>query len=258
MLKHKEEHKCVAPYDLSTGQFPRNNDGSLADEDIYVECACGDMIFDYESGRGILEAHFDSRQRGRAIASGIYNGIYGDFNKRFVHIKKGKDGQEDREETDWEGFYKHVNSLNLDIMNTIQDNDKELWFFFNDKKHYGDISKLMKAKKPKANTSPYNIQYLPAHKEKAAQKKLDEARFVKYETPKGYYAEMDVLVKTLMKEKGKMLDKILDECYKKFGKQIKVNLIEDADKNNYKINHYIHYIGQWDNFVNYVRGMINT
>lgn len=245
MLKWKEKYRCVAPYDLDTGQFLRDNDGSLSDEDIHIECFDRDMIYDYDSGKSILEAYFSNRQRGRRIVKELI----GEEDSKLITTYS---------DCGYNYFeYDKVNSKNLFIFK-IQENDEELWFHFNGNKDLDKIAKIMKAKKPKANTSPYNVQYLPSHKEKAAQKKLEEARFIKYEPPKGYYTEMDVLIKTLMKEKGKMLDKILGECYKKFGKQIKVNLIEDADKNNYKINHYIHYIGQWDNFVSFIRGMINT
>ena len=250
MTKWKDEYRCAAPYNETTGEFPRDDEGNLSEEDVYIVCAGQDMIYDYDSGKSILIAHFD---RGRKVASEIYKKLYQDFEKKFIKTEKPKkEGEESKEYTDWEKFYKYVNSLNLDIINHIQENDQELWFHFNGNKHIEEIA--MKAKKPKANKSPFNSQYLPSHKEKLKAKKLEEARYVKYEMPKGYWDEMKTMLPSIAKKDGVKIDKVLERLYKSFGKKKKINFIAESDKNNYKINHYIHHLGFWDEFVNFVKG----
>lgn len=243
VTKWKDEYRCVAPYDEETGQFPRDSKGNLSEEDIYIECANGDIIFDYASSKGILEAHINSRQRGR----GIVSQLIGEDN--FKKLPKYSDCGY--------GYYDYAGIKN-DIILKVEENDQELWFYFNGNKHLDVIAKIMKAKKPKANTSPFNSQYLPSHKEKLEAKKLEEARYVKYEMPKGYWDEMKVILPKLMKQKSMMMDKVLDDCYKKFGKEVKKNLIKDADENNYKINHYIHHLGLWDDFVNFTKQILGN
>jgi len=264
--KIKDIYRIRSIFDEESKDWLRDKDGNLDGTDIYIECPYGDMIYDIDPSKRIMQAYITSIGRGRNILKVFYTDILGlDLNKfntkANVKPKFDDDGNiissEDKIVFDVEAFLQELNSIDKCVIYKIFENDEEVQFDFH-LSNIKPIAGLLKAKKPMATTSAYNSKYLPAHKEKLAADKLEEARFVKYEMPKGYWGDIKKLLPTLMKQKSMMLDKVLNNCYKEFGKSIKINLLKDSDANNYKINHYIHHLGQWDNFVLYVNGMVNV
>ena len=259
LRKWEKKYRCMAPYDEATGKFARDpltqeeieankeldkdeRRGSMCENDLYIACQGKDMIYDYDSTTSTMEAHFDSRIRGRNIVEIIYNEHLGNFKKDFVGME-------------WEDKYRAINALDNPVMNHIQDNSSELWFRFNGNKHMDYIAKLMKAKKPMASTSPFSVKYLPEHQAKLAEKRKkkreENLRFHDYEMPKHYWDDIKTEVPRLAKLNKCKIDVALNSLYESFGKKVKVDLIAEADKNNYKINHYIHKIGKWNAFVKF-------
>lgn len=69
MTHFKGKYRLKAPYDLKTHQFPREINGQLADNDIYIDCYNRIQISSY--GQGILEAYIPSIGRGHNIVNAI-------------------------------------------------------------------------------------------------------------------------------------------------------------------------------------------
>lgn len=254
-VKIKDIYRIKAIYNEETKEWLRNQDGSLDGTDIYIECASGDMIYDISPSKRVIQAYIGSIGRGNNILKSIYSDLLGGKLKKFESIVKSKEGVE-RQVFDTDKLIKEINNIeNCIIFNVVQ-NDSETQFDFNIK-DIKAIAKLMKAKKPMANTSAFNSKYLPSHKEKLAAKKLEEARFVKYEMPKDYYKEISPLLLKICKNKSMKIDDTLTYCYREFGKKIKVKIIPEADKNNYKPMHYIHHLGRWGEFVDLISTLAN-
>lgn len=168
LLKWKHKYRCRAIYDLTTGEYIRNPDGSLDGTDIYIECQNGDQIYDYDSRKSIMEAYITSKQRGRRIISEIYKMPYSDFDN-FIKNKTNnrnnsgecdieiEDEIENQKETkiiDWDKLYVHINKLNNNMLFDIHEYNDEITFKFNGNKYMDTIAKIMKAKKPLASPSP--------------------------------------------------------------------------------------------------------
>lgn len=250
LLKWKDKYRCMAEIDESTGEFTRHYNGQYEYDSIYITCNNEDQIYDVNSRKSILQAYITSVNRGHRIIKEIYQKyIANDFSERFEKVSdKGNP------RVDWDNFVSHVNSLNNDIMFDIQDLSCEVLFNFNGNKHIDIIAELLKAKKPMSNTSPFNVKYLPKHKEKLALRKAENDKYKKYDMPKGYWDEMkNIILPTLAKRYKCKIDKVLDDCYKDYGKHIHKNLVKEAESNNLKVNHYIHSIGEWDNFIEYLK-----
>ena len=241
LLKWKDQYRCQAIYDIDTGLFLRNSDAekTLVDEDIFIPCAGNDMIYDYDSGKSILIAHFNSRQRGRRIVQELL----GEEQSKLISTYK-------------DGIYSYfdyskVNDLDLMIYE-IQENDKELWFKFNGNKNLHIIAKKMKPKKPMSSKTAYNSKYLPSHQEKLDKNNATKKTYKTYVTPKDYYKIMqkEILPKISKARKIK-INESLNLCYEKFGEFKNINFVDQAEIDNYKTNHYIHRLKMWDEFVKF-------
>lgn len=246
MRKWSDTYRLRAPYDLTTGEFPRkkrkdNSDAELCTEDVYIECYNDDMIYDINSSKGILQAYFSSRQRGRKVVNQI---VGDDFDKLIT--SESFNGYHHNN-------YTQINQGNYIIFD-ISENDSELWFSFKGNKDLEYIAKLMKAKKPMSSKTPFNNKYLPSHKEKLKLKRESELKYIKYDNmPKGYWDVMKNTIQPAIAKKHNMkIDQALKLAYVLFGQYKDVNFIIEAKNNNYKTNHYIHKLGLWDEFINYL------
>ena len=255
LLKWKEQYRCMAEIDGITGEFLKHWDGSYERDGIYITCTNGDQISDVNSRKSILQAYITSSQRGHRIMREIYEKyIANDFSEKFEKIYENGNAF-----VDWDSFVEYVNTLRNDFMFDIEDLDGEVLFNFNGNKHIKVIAELLKAKKPMSNTSPFNNKYLPAHKEKLAQKKLENDKYDKYEMPKGYWVDMkDTILPTLAKRNQCKIDKALEDCYKMYGEHMGVDLVKGAESSNLKVNHYIHSLDEWDNFIAYLKDYLQV
>jgi hypothetical protein len=65
LLKYKGQYRLKAPYDLRTNEFPRDEKGNYADNDIYIDCKHGNQIYHY--GDKELVAYIPSIGRAKNI-----------------------------------------------------------------------------------------------------------------------------------------------------------------------------------------------
>jgi hypothetical protein len=206
LLKYKGTYRIKAAIDLRTNDFPRDEKGNYADNDIYIDCKHGNQIYHY--GGKELVAYITSIGRGRNI------------------IKKLKEmGKEDT------------------IIKVIE-SDEEVLIHFNVK----DIelfAELLGARTSGASISPFSVKNLPS----------DKPKYNKYEVPtehKEQYDKMISLLKEWVTKQGLGLGKAYDKFYKDFGKSVKVDLIAEANKTNYKVVHIICQKGLLNDAVNWL------
>lgn len=119
---YKGKYRLKAPYDLRTNQFPREENGLFADNDVYIDCYKNIQIFSF--GRGILECYIPSIIRGRNIIKAI------------------------KEE------------LGEDIIFHIEETDSEVLFHFH-AKYMDKLEKYLKPKTSAADRSPFSTKNLP-------------------------------------------------------------------------------------------------
>ena len=70
---YKGKYRIKGPYDLSTNDFIRKENGTLEDIDCYIDCMNNVQIFYY--GKSILEAYIPSIIRGHNIINAIKKDI---------------------------------------------------------------------------------------------------------------------------------------------------------------------------------------
>lgn len=68
-MRYKGTYRLKAHIDQNTNDFPRDENGQLDTDDIYIKCANGSQIYSY--GHGILIAYIPSLGRGHNILRSI-------------------------------------------------------------------------------------------------------------------------------------------------------------------------------------------
>jgi hypothetical protein len=206
LLKWKGQYRLKAPYDLRTNDFPRDEKGNYADNDIYIDCKHGNQIYHY--GGKELVAYITSLGRGRNI------------------VRKLK--EEGKSDT---------------ILKVIESDEEVLIHF-----HVKDIelfADLLGARTSGAGISPFSVKNLPS----------DKPKLNKYEVPAEYkeqYDKMISLLKEWVTKQGLGLGKAYEKFYKDFGKSIKVDLVVESNKTNYKVVHIICQKGLINDAVNWL------
>ena len=69
-MRYKGTYRLRTETDKRLKSFPREYDGSLADNDVYIDCEKNARIFHY--GKGVLEYYIPSIKSGNAIIRTIY------------------------------------------------------------------------------------------------------------------------------------------------------------------------------------------
>lgn len=129
LMRYKGQYRVLPTLDQRTNDFVREHDGSICDNDIYIDCRYGNKIFYYgldQSRRAVLEAYIPSKQRGHNICN-------------------------------------KLNELQIPYFNYCE-NDKEIMFRFK-AKDIEPITELMSVKTGGASISPFSSKNLPKRKD---------------------------------------------------------------------------------------------
>ena len=127
LLSHyKGIYRLKTEYEKNNNLFPREANGQLADNDIYIDCYNRIQIFSF--GHGILECYVPSLGRGHNIVKAIQS----DFGE--------------------------------DIIFHIEETDSEILFRFH-AKNMKKLEKYLKPKTSGASISPFSTRNLPKNKE---------------------------------------------------------------------------------------------
>ena len=179
LLKYKGQYRILPEIDQSTNDFPRNGDGSIIDNDIYIACQYGNKISLYGHKGNQKEvwliAYIPSIGRGR-------------------NIKKALDEQ---------------SILYTDYLET----DSEVEFHFK-AKDIEPIAKLLKAKTSGANISPFSSKNLPKSKTEIPSEEIERYKEISAKVSKEDLLIIHKITQTflssVLEKKVKKSDKSFD------------------------------------------------
>lgn len=240
MIKHyKGLYRLKAPYDLSKKQFIRKIDGSFDDTEVYIDCAKDAQI--YCIGKSTLECYIPSVIYGNNIIKEIY---YKCINPDNVQIKESNIIVKNIEMTrinysiiNEEIFRSDVNR-NSNIFD-IQYTDKEVLFKFS----YKNADKIIPFLKPKtlgASISPFSTKNLPKNRSyKIPDEQLEQYKNIVAKIPKE-------CVLSITHTTNKFLKQLVNK--KNAWEDIKADML----KSGLKGKEYIHSIGKWKEYIQYL------
>lgn len=237
LRKYVSKFRVKADYDLSTNDFPRDEQGNIDSsfDDFYIPCTNGSKIRHYE--QNILLYYCPSIGRFRNILKKIYEDKIGNLDK-LTSTKKFKD--KEITSYNYELIYKEL--LDKQIIFYIEEYDNEGEFRFKtDLMDY--IAKLVKASTTGANISPFSTKNLPS---------------VKYNIPKDDLIKYKKIIEIL--EKKEMY--LLAQWSKKFDEVIKSQKGKLYDVNAERRlsclagKEYIHSIGLFDDYLKFLQEQV--
>lgn len=242
-MKYKGVYRLRTPYCEKTKQFPREYDGQFADADVYIDCANNVQIHHF--GRGVLEAYIPSLQSGRTMLKFIYRDLINKNNtetniSEYEVTRNGETVQVKKETItilDEEVFKNDIEKSNL-IINIVE-TDEEVIFKFH-AKHMEQLEKYLKPKTSGADISPFSSRNLPKTKYTIPDEDLNAYKEIVSKIPKNELISLVHITKKFL------------ETYAK--KNLKgIDIKADMALKGLKGKDYIHSIGAWDKYIEYLK-----
>lgn len=234
--KYRGKFRVKSDYDLSTNDFPRDEQGNIDSsfDDFYIPCANKSKIRHYE--QNILFYYCPSIGRFRNILKKIYEDKVGSIDK-FTIVKKSKElDKKDNVSYNYEPLYQEL--LDKKILVYIEEYDSEGEFRFKtDMMDY--IAEIVKPNTSGSNISPFSTKNLPS---------------VKYDIPEKDLKKYQQIIKTL--DKGEYI--LLTRWIRQFD-----NTIQSKKGDTYDVNaerklsclsgkEFIHSIGLFDAYLKFL------
>lgn len=225
-MKYKGQYRIKPHLDQSTNDFPRNDDGSIDSsyDDIYIKCANGSQI--YHFGHSTLVAYIPSIGRAHNIIISI--------------AKELKLISEDTESRDYEILYSKLNDAGTIF--DIHEYDSEVEFKFN-AKNMDLVAKYLKPQTMGADISPFSTKNLPKKNYEIPSENIKEYREIIDSIPEGNKLLISILTKRFMSQMMEKDTKLYRE----------INIKADMKKRMLKGKEYIHSMGYWDKYLDYLR-----
>ena len=141
-MQYKGKYRIKANIDKETNDYPRNEQGNIETDDLYIKCIHGSQIYHY--GHSVLIAYIPSIGRGHNILRAMGEELLGTSKKLSY--------EELFEKLEQDGTIKN-----------IVENDKEIEFSFNSS-NIEFVAKYLKPCTSGANISPFSTRNLPKTK----------------------------------------------------------------------------------------------
>lgn len=216
-MRYKGTYRLKAHIDQNTNDFPRDENGNLDSDDIYIKCVNGSQIYSY--GHGVLVAYIPSLGRAHNILKAI-----------------AEDKLNITDKIPYDELFKNLEEEKtvFDIM----ENDAEIEFKFkSDNIEY--ISKYLKPQTSGSGISPFSTKNLPKSDYKIPDEDLDKYKNIL----SNFYSES---ILTLTHNTNNYLKSLAT----------KRNPIEkiraDQKLKGLKTKEYIHSIGKWNDYLKYL------
>lgn len=178
LLKYKGKYRILPELDQNTNDFPRNEDGSIEDIDIYIACQYGNKIFSYGSINNKkdvwLQAYIPSIGRGHNIV-------------------------------------KALNKQKIEYDNYVE-TDEEVEFIFK-AKDIDTVAELMKVKTSGASISPFSNKNLPKSKIEIPSEDIAKYKEITGVVPKGDLLSIHRVTTSFLED---VLQKIFKKKNKEF------------------------------------------
>lgn len=225
LMKYKGQYRIKPNLDLELNDVPRDESGSIDSsyDDIYIKCANGAQIYHY--GHSTLVAYIPSLGRGHNILIAI--------------AKELNIIDDESKSRDYEALY---SSLNKDkTVFDIVESDSEVEFKFN-AKNIELIAKYLKPQTSGADISPFSSKNLPKASYLIPRDDLEEYSKITDAIPKSDKLLIGHITKRFMDD---ILSK--DKLYRTVPMKI------DIRKKMLKNKEYIHSMGYWGKYVEYLK-----
>lgn len=220
LMKYKGKYRLKANIDIDTKDFPRDMNGNIDSDDVYIDCSKGAQIYHY--GRSTLVAYIPSKARGHNIIKAIALEI----------LNKTKDDKIE---------YSEACDVCSDIIFDIIETDEEVEFKFNAK----DLDRIIKFMNPRtsgANISPFSTRNLPKQK---------------YEIPNEDFEEYKSIVASVDKSDllsiSRFTNSFLSDILAKDKLYRRIDFKQDMKKKMLRGKEYIHSLGEWDRYLTYMK-----
>lgn len=225
LMRYKGKYRLKAPIDKNTNDFPRDSNGKIDTDDIYIDCAYGNQIYHY--GHGVLVAYISSIGRGHNI---------------LVNIGEELLGKEEIEKLNRD--YNQLYNLLIEegTIKEIKQNDEEIEFKFK-AKNIELVAKYLKPKTGGAGISPFSTRNLPKPEQAyiIPDEDLKEYRTITSSVPKDKLVILSQITKAFLSQKVAK-----KPCYKT------LNIKADMKKKMLKSKEYIHSIGMWEEYLDFL------
>lgn len=219
LMKYKGKYRLMANIDKTTNDFPRDEYGNIETDDIYIKCAHGNQIYHY--GHSTLIGYIPSLGRGHNVLRAMA--------EELLNITDKIPYDELYQALEKEGTIQNIRENDTEIEFSFKNNDIEF------------VAKFLKPCISGANISPFSVRNLPKTKytipneDLAAYKKIVAEKYSEQILALKHMTEM--FFKSLA-SKNNPLDKIK----------------ADMKLKGLKGKEYIHRIGEFDEYLSYLRG----
>lgn len=224
-MKYKGKYRIKPNLDQITNDFPRDLDGSIdpSYDDIYIKCANNTQIYHY--GHSTLVAYIPSIGRGHNILLGI---------AKYIGLISKDENMRD--------YYKLYSLLEKDgTVFDIVENDSEIEFKFNSK-NIDLIAEFLKPQTFGADISPFSSRNLPKQEYTISNEEIEEYRKITSDI----CSDNKLLISHITND---FIKNILakDKMYRT------IPIKSDMRKKMLKGKEYIHSMGYWDKYLEYLR-----
>ena len=228
-MRYKGTYRLKAHIDRITNDFPRDINGKIDTDDIYIDCYQNIQITHF--GHGVLVAYIPSIGRGHNILKAVCKELVGET-------------ETDKIQNDYEQLYSLL--IKEGTIKEVIETDGEIEFKFS-AKHLDLFSKYLKPKTSGANISPFSSKNLPKPKEKYV---IPNDEILEYKKITSVIPKDNLLlISQITKD---FLFKILQKkpCYRN------ISIKADMKKKMLKGKEYIHSIGMWNEYLTYLEASI--
>ena len=234
LMRYKGTYRLKAHVDQCTNDFPRNINGIIESDDVYIKCAFGNQIYHY--GRATLVAYIPSIGRGHNILKDLGERLCGFTKDDFENYKTQKIDP-------YKMLYEALHSEGT--IKEIKENDEEIEFKFNSK-NIELIAEYLKPQTCGADISPFSTRNLPKSNYTIPVEDLEEYKAITAAVPKD-----DILL--ISHATKNFISSVVAKSKLYRSKNIKAEM----RKSMLKGKDFIHYSGFWDEYIKFLHKELN-
>ena len=227
LMRYKGIYRLKAHIDQSTNDYPRNLNGMIDSDDIYIKCAFNCQIYSY--GRGILVAYIPSVGRGHNILKALGERLC-DFDINTIKI-------------DYKPLYDAL--LSEGTIKHIMENDEEIEFRFH-AKNIELIAEYLKPQTSGASISPFSTKNLPKSDYTIPITDLTVYREITGDIPK---EDMMVIAHVSRHFINNRIAKSKQYRSKDIKAEMRKSMLSGKE--------FIHYAGFWNEYLEYLKKELN-
>ena len=227
LMRYKGIYRLKAHVDQSTNDYPRNLNGMIDSDDVYIKCAFNCQIYSY--GRGILVAYIPTVGRGHNILKALGKRLCG-FDIKTIKI-------------DYKPLYDAL--ISEGTIKNIMENDEEIEFRFH-AKNIELIAEYLKPQTSGASISPFSTKNLPK-----SDYVIPAADIAVYKEITGGIPKENMMI--IAQASRGFINNRIAKSKQYRSKDIKAEM----RKSMLSGKEFIHYTGFWNEYLEYLKKELN-